>query len=56
MGPTGVFGLNVAVKHRLVTKHESLRPLMSQGLLKMLILLGLKEALALTDATPLDLQ
>lgn len=29
---------------------------MSQGLLKMLILSGLKEALALTDATPLDLK
>lgn len=56
MGPTGVFGLNVAVKQRLVIKHESLRPLMSQGLLNMLILLGLKEALVLTDATPLDLK
>lgn len=56
MGPTGFFGLNAALKQRLVLKHESLRPLMSQGLLKMLILLGLNEALALTDATPLDLK
>lgn len=29
---------------------------MAQGLLKMLILSGLKEALALTDATPLALK
>lgn len=56
MGPTGFFGLNAALKQRLMLKHVSLRPLMSQGLLKILILLGLKEALALTDATPLDLK
>lgn len=56
MGPTRFSGLNTALKHRLVLKHESLRPLMSQSLLKMLILLGLKEASALTDATPLDLK
>lgn len=56
MGPTGFFGLNAAMKQRLVLKHESLRPLMSQGLLKMLTLLGLKEALVLRDATPLDLK
>lgn len=56
MGPTGFAGLNAAVKQRLVMKHESLRPLMSQSLLKMLILLGLKEAVALRDATPLDLK
>lgn len=56
MGPTGFLGLNAALKQRLVLKHESLRPLMSQGLLKMLILLGLKEDLAITDATPLDLK
>lgn len=56
MGPTRFSGLNTALKQRLVLKHESLRPLMSQSLLKMLILLGLKEASALTDATPLDLK
>lgn len=55
-GPMGVFGLNAALKQRLVVKQKSLRPLMLQGLLKMLILLGLKEALALTFATPLDLK
>lgn len=56
MGPTGFLGLNAALKQRLVLKHESLRPLTSQGLLKMLILLGLNKALELTDATPLDLK
>lgn len=56
MGPTGLLGLNVAVKQRLVLKQESLRPLMSQALLKMLILSGLKEPAALTAATPLDLK
>lgn len=56
MGPTGFLGLNAALKQRLVLKHESLRPVMSQGLLKMLILLGLKEDLAVTVATPLDLK
>lgn len=56
MGPTGLVGLNSALKQRLVVKHECLRPLTSQGLLKMLILSGLKEALGLTDATPLDLK
>ena len=56
MGPTGFLGLNAALKQRLVLKHVSLRPLMLQGLLKMLILLGLKEAPAVTDATPLDLK
>lgn len=56
MGPTGFLGLNAALKQTLVLKHDSLRPLMSQGLLKMLILTGLKEALDVTDATPLDLK
>lgn len=56
MGPTGLLGLNVAVKQRLVSKQECLRPLMSQALLKMLILSGLKEPEALTVATPLDLK
>lgn len=56
MGPTGLLGLNVAVKQRLVLKQEYLRPLMSQSLSKMLILSGLKEPAALTVATPLDLQ
>lgn len=56
MGPTGLLGLNVALKQRLVVKQESLRPLMSQALLKMLILSGLKEPAALTAATPLDLK
>lgn len=56
MGPTGFLGLNAALKQRFVMKHESLRPLMSQGLFKMLILSGLKEALAVTEATPLDLE
>ena len=37
-------------------KHESWRPPMLQGLLKMLILSGLKEAVAETDATPRDLK
>lgn len=56
MGPTCFAGLNTALKQRLVLKHESLRPLMSQSLLKMLILSGLKEAFVLTEATPLDLK
>lgn len=56
MGPTGFLGLNAAVKQRLVTKQVSLRPLMLQALLKMLILLGLKLALVVTTATPLDLE
>lgn len=56
MGPTGVLGLNEAVKQTLVLKHECLRPLTSQSLLKMLILSGLKEAVAVTTATPLDLK
>lgn len=56
MGPMGLAGLNSALKQRLVLKHECLRPLASHGLLKMLILSGLKEALGLTDATPLDLK
>jgi len=56
MGPTGFLGLNEALKHSLVLKHGSIRPLMSQGLLKMLILSGVKEALAVTVATPLDLE
>lgn len=56
MGPTGFLGLNAAVKQRWALKHTSLRPLMSQSLLKMLILSGLKEALVVTDATPRDLK
>lgn len=56
MGPTGVLGLNEALKHSLVLKHGSFRPFISQGLSKMLILSGLKEAVALTFATPLDLK
>lgn len=56
MGPTGLLGLNVAVKQRLVLKQECLRRLISQALLKMLILSGLKEPAALTVATPLDLK
>lgn len=54
--PAGVAGLNAAVKHSLVSKHECMRPLMLQGLLKMLILSGLKEALTVTDATLRDLR
>lgn len=56
MGPTGFLGLNSAVKQRLVLKHVSWRPLILQGLLKMLILIGLKDAVAVTFATPLDLR
>lgn len=56
MGPTGLVGLKVAVKQSLVVKQEYLPPLMSQALLKMLILSGLKEPAALTVATPLDLK
>lgn len=56
MGPTGFLGLNAALKQRWAMKHASLRPLMSQSLLKMLILSGLNEAVAETDATPRDLK
>lgn len=56
MGPIGFLGLNAALKQSLVTKHVSLRPFMSHGLLKMLILSGLKEAVVETDATPRDLK
>lgn len=56
MGPTGFLGLNAALKQRWVLKHTSLRPLMSQALLKILILSGVKEASVETDATPRDLK
>lgn len=56
MGPTGFVGLNEALKQMFTLKQESLRPLMSQSLFKMLILSGLKEPLAVTTATPLDLK
>lgn len=56
MGPTGFFGLNWALKQMWVLKHECLRPLTSQGLLKMLILSGSKVAARLTEATPRDLR
>lgn len=56
MGPTVFLGLNEAVKQTLVMKQECLRPLTSQSLLKMLILSGLNEAVAVTTPTPLDLK
>lgn len=56
MGPTGFLGLKVGLKQRLVVKHDTLRPLTSQDLLKMLIFSGLKEAVAESVATPRDLR
>lgn len=56
MGPTGLLGLKVALKQSLVLKQECLRPLMSQGLSKMLILSGVNEPVAPIVATPLDLK
>lgn len=56
MGPMGLLGRKEAVKQISVLKQECLRPLTSQGLFKMLILSGLKEPVALTAATPLDLK
>ena len=52
MGPTGFLGLNEALKQMLALKQKSLRPFITQFLVRMLILPGVNEALAVMTARP----
>lgn len=55
-GPTGVVGLNAALKQTLAIKQDTFRPLKLHGLLSMLIMSGVNVTRAVTTATPLDLK